>query len=172
MGADERNDGMIVIADTTPLISLMKIGHLDLLHRLFGEVQIPNAVYEELVYNTRFPEESRQIQECSFINKIMVDNMEAVNLLRRSSGLDAGESEAIILSDNLNAGLLLMDEAKGRQVAKQMGIQIMGTIGMLLIAYKEHFLSKDEIFRCIDTLRATGRHISENLYRQLLSIIE
>ena len=50
---------MIVIADTTPLISLMKIGHLDLLHRLFGEVQIPNAVYEELVYNTRFPEVSR-----------------------------------------------------------------------------------------------------------------
>ena len=61
MGADERNDGMIVIADTTPLISLMIIGHLDLLHKLFGEVQIPNAVYEELVYNTRFPEESRQI---------------------------------------------------------------------------------------------------------------
>jgi len=101
---------MIVIADTTPLISLMIIGHLDLLHKLFGEVQIPNAVYEELVYNTRFPEESRQIQECSFINKIMVDNMEAVNLLRRSSGLDAGESEAIILSDNLNAGLLSIIE--------------------------------------------------------------
>lgn len=172
MGADERKDGMIVIADTTPLISLMKIGHLDLLYQLFGEVQIPNAVYEELVYNTRFPEESRQIQECSFINKIMVDNMEAVNLLRRSSGLDVGESEAIILSDNLNAGLLLMDEAKGRQVAKQMGIQIMGTIGMLLLAYKEHYLSKDEIYHCIDTLRATGRHISENLYRQLLAIIE
>lgn len=40
---------MIVVSDTTPLISLMKIGKLDLVNHLFGEVQIPNAVYEELV---------------------------------------------------------------------------------------------------------------------------
>ena len=54
---------MIVVSDTTPLISLMKIGKLDLVNHLFGEVQIPNAVYEELVSNTRFPDESRQIRE-------------------------------------------------------------------------------------------------------------
>lgn len=53
---------MIVVSDTTPLISLMKIGKLDLVNHLFGEVQIPNAVYEELVSNTRFPDESRQIR--------------------------------------------------------------------------------------------------------------
>ncbi len=58
---------MIVVADTTPLISLMKVGHLNLVQQLFGEIQIPNAVYQELVYNTRFPEESRQIRECPFI---------------------------------------------------------------------------------------------------------
>ena len=54
---------MIVVSDTTPLISLMKIGKLDLVNHLFGEVQIPNAVYEKLVSNTRFPDESRQIRE-------------------------------------------------------------------------------------------------------------
>ncbi len=32
---------MIVIADTTPLISLMKIGHLDLINQLFGESELP-----------------------------------------------------------------------------------------------------------------------------------
>ena len=53
---------MIVVSDTTPLISLMKIGKLDLVNHLFGEVQIPSAVYEELVSNTRFPDESRQIR--------------------------------------------------------------------------------------------------------------
>lgn len=36
---------MIVISDTTPLITLMKIGHLDLLEKIFGEIQIPEAVY-------------------------------------------------------------------------------------------------------------------------------
>lgn len=172
MGTTERKDIMIVIADTTPLISLMKIGHLDLIYKLFGEIRIPNAVFNELVNNTRFPEESRQIRECAFITKIMVDDMNAVNLLRRSSGLDAGESEAIILSDSTSAELLLMDEVKGRQVARQMGIKIMGTIGMLLIAYKENYLSKDEIYNCIDILKTTGRHISESLYQQLIMVIE
>ena len=159
---------MIVVSDTTPLISLMKIGQLDLVNHLFGEVQIPNAVYEELVSNTRFPDESRQIRECSFIKRVDVADIQSVKLLRRSAGLDAGESEAIVLSDSLGASLLLMDEAKGRQVAMQMGIRIMGTIGMLLAAYKEELLSKEEILHCIEILKTTGRHISERLYKQLM----
>ena len=162
---------MIVVSDTTPLISLMKIGQLDLVKQLFGEVQIPNAVYEELVSNTRFLDESRQIQKCSFIKRVEVTDVQAVKLLRRSAGLDAGESEAIVLSDSLKASLLLMDEAKGRQVAMQMGIQIMGTIGMLLAAYKENLLSKEEILRCVEILQTTGRHISEKLYKQLMKRI-
>ena len=92
---------MIVVSDTTPLISLMKIGQLNLVNQLFGEVQIPNAVYEELVSNTRFPDESRQIRECPFINRVDVTDVQSVKLLRRSAGLDAGESEAIVLSDSL-----------------------------------------------------------------------
>ena len=90
---------MIIVADTTPLISLMKIGQLDLLKKLFGEVQIPEAVFKELIYNSNYPEESKLIRESQFIIKVSVNNTSAVELLRRSSGLDAGESEAIILSD-------------------------------------------------------------------------
>lgn len=159
---------MIVISDTTPLISLMKIDQLNLLNYLFGEVQIPSAVFEELISNSRFPDESRQIRECPFIKKINVTDTNAVNLLRRSTGLDAGESEAIILSDSISASLLLMDEAKGREVAAQMGIQLMGTIGILLIANNGNLLSKDQVLECIETLKITGRHISDKLYKQLI----
>lgn len=45
---------MIVISDTTPIISLLKINQLELLNHLFGEVQIPDAVYEELISNAKF----------------------------------------------------------------------------------------------------------------------
>jgi predicted nucleic acid-binding protein len=163
---------MIVISDTTPLISLMKIGQLNLVYRMFGEIQIPEAVFKELVSNKRFSEESRQIRESSFIKTVQVMDVKAVDLLRRSTGLDIGESEAIILSDSMKANLLLMDEVRGRSVAQQMGIQLMGTVGMLMAAYKEELLSKDEILNCIDILKNNGRHISGKLYDQLIQKLE
>ena len=118
------NESMIVVADTTPLISLMKMGKLRLVRQLFGEVQIPNAVYEELVSNSVFRSEAQQIQDSTFIKCVTVADEKSVSLLRRATGLDLGESEAIILSDTCCADLLLMDESKGRMVARQMGLHL------------------------------------------------
>lgn len=162
---------MIVVSDTTPLISLMKIGRLNLVEQLFGEVQIPDAVYAELVSNPEFGEEVRQIQRSLFIKRVVIEDEKAVDLLRRATGLDIGESEAIILSDSCRADLLLMDEIKGRQVAKQMGLHVMGTVGMLRAAYEEKLLSYKDIEECIEVLKANGRHISDRLFRQLLEVI-
>ena len=101
-----------------------------------------------------------------------VIDTKSLNIFRRVTGLDAGESEAIILSDKLKASILLMDEVKGRQVAKQMGIQIMGTIGMLLAAYRSEVLSKQEILQYINILKVSGRHISDKLYEQLIEKLD
>lgn len=73
---------MIVVSDTTPLISLMKIGQLELVNRLFGEIQIPDAVFDELVSNPKYLSESKQIKECDYIHKVSVEDMKAVELLR------------------------------------------------------------------------------------------
>ena len=137
---------MIVVSDTTPLISLLKISRLDLLEKLFGEVLIPSAIV---------------VKE--------VNNLESVSILKRATGLDQGESEAIVLTDELNAELLLMDEAKGRNVSSQMGLQIMGTIGILMAAYEEHELTSNEVKECIDGLKRAGRHIGQRHYHILLS---
>lgn len=143
---------MIVVSDTTPLITLMKIGHLDLLKKTFGEVQIPEAVYTELTSNPRFQTEIAQIQNCPFIHVQKIADKRSVNLLRRATGLDIGESEAIILSDNIHADLLLIDELKGRQVAEQMGIKIMGTIGFLIASFEEKNISETEIIESVEFL--------------------
>ena len=109
---------MIVVSDTTPLISLMKVGHLELLKMYFGEVQIPTAVFNELRINPRFEDEAKQIEQCPFIHVVKVQDCKSVDLLCRATGLDIGESEDIVLSDDMQADLLLMDETKGRDVAE------------------------------------------------------
>lgn len=163
---------MIVISDTTPLISLLKINRLDLLEKLFGQVQIPQGVFSELTENPRFRNEANIVKESHFINVINEIDENYVSLLRRSTGLDLGESEAIYLSDSKKADILLMDEVRGREVAARMGIKIMGTIGVLGTAFEEKIISKSEIKNAIEILRNSGRHISERLYEQLLNFIE
>ena len=156
---------MIVVSDTTPLISLLKISRLDLLEKLFGEVLIPSAVFNELTTDERFQLEANQIRQEKFIVVKEVNNLESVSILKRATGLDQGESEAIVLTDEL----LLMDEAKGRNVSSQMGLQIMGTIGILMAAYEEHELTSNEVKECIDGLKRAGRHIGQRHYHILLS---
>lgn len=152
---------MIVVSDTTPLISLLKINRLNLLEKLFGEVLIPQAVFNELTVDERFSLEADQIKRESFIAVKPVNNPESASILKRATGLDQGESEAIVLTDELQEDLLLMDEAKGRNVSTQMGIKIMGTIGILMAAY--------EVRECIDGLQRAGRHIGQRHYQALLN---
>lgn len=162
---------MIVVSDATPVISLLKINQLNLLHGLFQEVLIPQAVYDELTLNPAFEKEAIQIKECTFITKVEVGQEFSVNLFQRVTGLDRGESEAIIYTDNEGADLILMDEIKGRKVAVQMGLNVMGTLGILLEAYEQKLLSREEIFSGLDILKNSRRFISEALYKQLIEKI-
>lgn len=162
---------MIVVSDTTPIISLLKIAQLNLLNKLFGEVYIPLGVYNELILNLDFAEEAKKINECSFIHSVEVNSKDSVSLLQQTTGLDLGESEAIVFFNENMADLLLMDEIKGRRIASQMNIPIMGTIGILSAAYDYGYLSKKDLINCISLLRNSRRYISEMLYRQLLNRI-
>ena len=159
---------MIVVSDTTPLISLMKAARLEVLQQLFGEVLIPTAVFHELTSNDCFQEEAQQIRDCPYIRVVSVSETKAVDVLRRSTGLDLGESEAIIYADDNNAHIILMDEAKGRQVAKAMGLYIMGTVGVLLAAFDEKILSAADVKDALERLKQSNRRISDSLIQAAL----
>ena len=94
---------MIVIADTSPIISLLKIDRLDLLSELFGLIFIPDAVYNELTQNEKYRIEAELIIHSDFIKNKKISNTQAVNILQNVMLLDNGESEAIILFDELKA---------------------------------------------------------------------
>ena len=91
---------MIVISDTTPIISLLKINKLELLEKLFGVVQIPKGVFSELTENQRFQNEAKIVQESSFIQVVNEIDENYVSLLRRSTGLDL---DGISANDFMNS---------------------------------------------------------------------
>ncbi len=154
---------MIVVSDTTPLISLLKINHLALLRDIFPKVVIPCAVYDELTSNPRFEVEAGAIRGSEFIQIREVADKQAAQALRTGALLDQGESEAIVLTEEIKAELLLMDEYRGRTTARQRGLKITGTIGVILEAFDRGLLGTEDVLLCINGLQHNKRRISETL---------
>jgi uncharacterized protein len=132
---------VIVVSDTTAITSLLKIGRVALLRELFGEVLIPNSVCEELLkYHAGLPQ---------FLLVRSVTDRKAVELLRRE--IDAGESEAIVLAEEVKADVLLIDEKHGRTLAEQRGIQCLGLAGALLLAKENKLIaSVGEVLQALE----------------------
>lgn len=121
---------MIVVSDTSPITNLLKIDRIDLLRDLYGIVVIPYAVARE----DNFLEENRRVLvDLDFIQVVELKNRELYEHLIAEE-LDPGEAEAIALSLELAADVLLIDEADGRQEAKKLGLEVTGLIGVLLEA--------------------------------------
>ena len=71
------------------------------------------------------------------------------------------------MADEKHSDVLLMDEHKGRQVAKKMGITITGTVGILTQAFDEGMLTREDVEGCMERLKESGIRISEKLYQML-----
>ena len=159
---------MLVVSDTTPLIALMKASQLDLLQKLFGKILLPQAVFDELTSNMKFQEEARIIENCEFLQVVASPDVKTVDILRRATGLDLGESEAIVYAENNKADILLMDERKGRQVATAMGLPIMGSIGILNEAHTSGLLTSAEFRASLEKMQDAGIRLSERLLQTVL----
>ena len=147
---------MIVISDTTPIISLLKAGQLELLQKLYNKVLMPQAVYRELTENPVYVNEAEIIKSTDFLLAAEVENIKSVSVLRAVTGLDEGESAALIMYDEQKADLLLMDEQKGRRVAKRLNVRHIGTAGILMLAY-------EKVKECIDIMLENKIRLSETV---------
>ncbi|RMF93179.1 MAG: DUF3368 domain-containing protein [Nitrospinota bacterium] len=156
---------MTVVSNASPLINLARIGQLDLLHRLYGELHVPEAVWQEVVVHGAGQPGSGEIQAAVWVKRHQVNNRPLVQVLQQE--LDAGEAEAITLALELQAELLLMDERIGREVARHLGLRYIGLIGVLLTAKHRGLIRAVRPY--LDALRdIAGFRISEALYLRVL----
>lgn len=125
---------MLVVTDNSPLTALALGDLLGLLKARWPLVIVPQAVWDEsrLVRNTDALARLDAARSEGWLQVRTSGSTEAVEKLRAK--LDAGESEAIALALELKADWLLIDELKGRSVARQMGLSVTGTLGLLIWA--------------------------------------
>jgi predicted nucleic acid-binding protein len=156
---------MKIVSNASPLISLARIGQLEILQRLYGELTIPEAVWREVVVEGAGQPGAKEVETASWIRVQPATNRDLVQALRQE--LDAGEAEAIALALEVEAALLLMDEHLGREMALHMKVRCIGLIGILVEA--KHKGLVDHIRPLVDTLQdLAGFWISEALYQRVL----
>ncbi len=143
----------IVVADSTCLIGLERINHLDILRKLYKTITIPPEVEKE----------------CDiFKDWIIVEKLE--NQLLASSLkliLDAGEAEAIALAC-MKKSLIILDDKQARNVARRMELKMIGTMGILIKAKNSGIIKA--VKPIIEELATNYFHISELLKIETLKI--
>lgn len=158
---------MTVVADTSPLNYLVQIGFEDLLQHLYKSILVPRAVMDEL-QRAGAPARVRAwaSQPPPWLRMILIAGPPLAEL----ASLDPGEREAIQLADERRAQLLLMDERKGRVQAERRGLEVTGTLGVLLQAGVSELVDPEVLYRRL--LAETNFRISAILQRQFLSQIQ
>jgi len=157
---------MIVVSDTTAISNLIRIGEVRLLEILYKEILLPKAVYDELLILEQFNIDISTILEKDFFKVVEVQNFKLLEEL--SIDLDKGEAEAIVLAIEKQADYLLIDEIKGRKIATEKLIPIIGTLGVLIKARQEKLI--DSVRAKMNDLKSIGFWINQSLFDRIAKL--
>lgn len=153
---------MKVVSDTSPICYLLLIGEIELLPALFGRIYVPEIVAAEL----KHPKAPSNLQSWMGRPPAWLEIVTAP--ARASYGLEqlqAGEREAILLSEDLGADLLILDDRKAREAALGRGLEVTGLLGVLGRAAEKNLIVLSEAF---ERLRQTSFRTDTRLLKALL----
>lgn len=152
---------MVVVSNATPLISLSSVGHFALLEQLFGEIVIPDAVYQEIKAKRSYAYDE---VDADFVRVELIKGVAYRSLLL--TDLDKGEAETILLAKELVATHVLIDERLGYQIGRAEGLNVVRTLSLLLKAKKEGMIL--ELKPLLDEMIGKGRWYSQQVYIEVL----
>jgi len=128
-----------VVCNATPLINFAAINRLDILETAFCQIVIPQAVYHETTV-AGFPG-SQFVLQAIASKWLQVRSVSAITP-NIPVQLDDGEREAIALALLTGEQRILLDEREARQVAQSLGLQVIGTLGILLLAKNREIITQ------------------------------
>ena|SRR5690554_1145739 len=152
-----------IISNTTPLISFLKIGQLELLREIYNTIIIPEAVFAE-VEKGKYKSYYMDISQFDWID---IQEIKDKKVLSYFLDLDAGEAEVIVLATEIAADLVIIDETLGRRFAKHADLKVTGTIGILVKAKEVGLVKK--VSPLLDELQKKGVWINNKLKERILA---
>lgn len=150
-----------VVSNTSPLINLAGVGLLNLLTDLYTEIWIPDVVMTE--YEAGRPTDIPNLVTFSWlvVQPVVIDPT-----LHHIADLGASEAAAITLAQKSVARMIVLNDQVARRVARQRGLPIVGTMGILLAAKQNGLIPR--VGPIIDTMQAQGRWLSNELRTQVV----
>lgn len=155
---------MIAVCNTSPLILLAKIRRLDLLCQLYHQIVVPTSVLSEAT--AKCGKEADCIETLAKSGQCRVSQASSQAVQDLPDDLGPGERETIALALETRADLVIVDDQKGRRVAREKGLTVTGTVGVLIEA-KARGLTPS-LRQDLDHLVEAGIWIHETFYHRLL----
>lgn len=147
----------MIVSDSTTLIILFDMNRVELLYNLFQKIYLPQSVFDEI----NFKNEIKLPHYMEVVSLQESELLHSLNLL-----LDRGESEAIALAKERGLPLVI-DEKKGRKIAQNMNIRIIGLLGIIYLNIKKDFITQEEAQLFLDTAIKNGYRIHQKLIRDM-----
>lgn len=129
-----------VIVNSTPLIALCHVDTLDVLKKLYGEIIIPTAVYEEISVKEDSICKRRVDASLDWIHVESISNEMAKDMFKTQ--LHDGEVEVMILAKEKEADIVIIDDMNAKKHAKYLGLPVTGTLGVLIKAKKAGYIEQ------------------------------
>jgi predicted nucleic acid-binding protein len=154
---------MILVADCSALVALATCDALSFLDQLFGTVVVPAAVYREAVVGNKPEAEQLRVY---LQGRVRALDPEHPVLLDGFSG--PGETEAMLLYRQLQASYLLIDDRRGRRMARINNIEVIGSLGVLLNAKQAGLIKAVKPY--LQRLSASDLYLSDALISMVLEL--